>query len=161
MPERRRNVLDTSVVVPFLFPDEDLKHIPGLRRRAQIVLAAVYSRRIVTSAPDLLAIEVMSVGRRLISGRGGSGMQPGDVLTQLDLFFDLRIAFVPTVQLREEAWRLVLEHRLSLADAMHLACARYYDAELWISHDHADGFVGQARAARCDVHVLANERFPH
>jgi hypothetical protein len=57
------------------------------------------------------------------------------------------------------AWNYMTEHRLAPSDSWYLACAVVYDAELWLSHAHADGFAEGARRIHGKVHLLTERRF--
>ena len=48
---------------------------------------------------------------------------------------------------------------MSPSDSWYVACALESDAELWLSHSHADGLADKAAAAGCRVYTLAADRF--
>ena len=92
------------------------------------------------------------------TGREGRRRQDHALVDlQVDLFLDLPIVYVRETDLATEAWRLVVEERVSPPDSWMLACAMRVGGELWVSHDHADGFVSASRALHPDVFTLADD----
>src|SRR5438067_36565 len=57
------------------------------------------------------------------------------------------------------AWEYSISLQISVADSWFLACAVYYDAELWLSHDHEDQFVQNARKIHRNVFTLLEHTF--
>jgi hypothetical protein len=57
--------------------------------------------------------------------------------------------------------RLVTQANIAPPDSWYLACARQYDAELWISHEHHDRFAEHARACHPKVYLLTEDDFDH
>ena len=88
-----------------------------------------------------------------------STIEPEDAKVQVERFLDLPIQYVPGKELSEHAWAYMTDYRLAPADSWYLACAVVYDAELWLSHAHADGFAEVARRIHEKVYTLTKDRF--
>jgi predicted nucleic acid-binding protein len=87
---------------------------------------------------------------------------------QVERFLALKIDYTVSdstseaaVDLSIMAWEYVTRLKLSAPDATYLACARYYDAELWISENHEDNFARIASKEYAKAHLLRNEPFGH
>ncbi len=67
------------------------------------------------------------------------------------------ITFIRELEIQQDAWRLIRDASISLPDSWMLACAASIpNAELWVSHDHSDGFVKSARIHHQRVFTLAD-----
>ena len=142
---------DTSVVVAGLFEEP-------LTRPAKRRLDAIAGDRVRALAPFSLVAELVKTASEKVSRRSGaSRLDPKEVERQIERFFDLPITYVLETDLATEAWRLIVDERVSPPDSWMLACAMPVGGELWVSHDHADGFVAAARALHPDVFTLAED----
>jgi hypothetical protein len=166
MPDRRRIVPDTSVVLPGFFKEE--LHGLDLTRRALPLVHSIRSRAVIAFAPLQLLHEFMKRSYDKAFGRSsGELLDPQIVDNQVREFLKLDIDYWrahyddpagPMAQALE-AWQYAHSLRISVADSWFLACAVRYDAELWVSHEHEDGFVDKARKIHPKVHTLAAEAF--
>src|SRR5262249_24994396 len=118
----------------------------NLSKRAEPLIDAVTRRTVVAFAPDALTYEIMKRLAGKISARAGwKRKEIDDVESQKESFLMLPITFVPAKELAARAWELMCKENLSPPDSWYVACAEQHHAELWVSHDHADGLVENAR----------------
>jgi predicted nucleic acid-binding protein len=162
MAQERRIVPDNSVLVPAFFL-ENIEYLGSpfdLTGRAQPIAAAIRTHSVTTFAPELLRIEFMKAAfSKTFPRDGGNSIPIEKVSRQIDYFRDLPISYVSVENFEQDAWDLSVNHRIPPPDSWYLACAMYYDAELWISQDHRDHFAENARAVYANVHVLTREKF--
>ena len=160
--QKRILVPDTSVLLPAYFPEPflvDGKEFP-LHHRAKRILNAIVLGEVFAFAPEILRFEFVQRASKFITGYGGSTrLAVEDVEEQIYEFFSLRLRWVAGSELDYDAWNLVRQHNLAPPDAYHLACARAYKGELWISHEHKDGFAEHARAVHNKVFTLTKDDF--
>lgn len=153
MAEPRRIVPDASVLIKAYFREE-------FTDRAKSVRAAIDTKSCVAFAPEMLQAEFFTNAFEKASGRGRPERVPHDeLLLKVVDFFALPIIYVPGVELRDIALECVESHGVPPPDSWYVACARYYDAELWISHDHADGLATSARQFHDKVFLLSERAF--
>ena len=96
-------------------------------------------------------------------GREGRAYVPADLIeSAATRYFDLRLISITDEGWTEEVWHLIRDERVSPPDAWPLATAIQLDAELWLTHDHADSFVSAARRLHPAVYTLAadGDRLP-
>ena len=164
MAGKRRIVPDCSVLIPAYFRETitatgrelDLTG-PAKRLRNAIDL-----RELVAYAPELLGCEFLAATRAKTSTRhGGEALSMEKAREQIDRFAELwdRFVWVPWHQLVEVAWNLTASRAISPPDAWYLACTRQHNAELWISHEHGDGFASHARRVHDRVYTLTEDSF--
>jgi predicted nucleic acid-binding protein len=162
MAKSRRIVPDNSVMMPAFFREEvDHGGNPfDLTRRAKPIADAIRMNEVAAFAPDLLFHEFMKGTHDKVSSRGGRPEVDLETASKLvDSFQSLRITYVPASELAERAWDLMANHAISPHDSWYLACAIHTDAELWVSHEHRDGFPSNARKVHEQVHLLTEQRF--
>lgn len=149
--ELRRLVLDTSVLVAAFFSD------PQSRRATRLVNAVDRGIAEGFLAPGT-AYEFFNVVAQMRSGRAGRVRVATEVISaQLDAFADLRLRTVSERPLWPEVLLMIEDHQISPPDAWPLVAAIHLDAELWLTHDHADGFVAAARRLHPAVYTLAGD----
>ena len=137
----------------------DGKEFP-LHQRAKRILNAILLGEAFAFAPEILRFEFVGRANKFITGYGGSTrLALEDVEAQVYDFFSLPIRWIAGSELDYDTWNLVRQHNLAPPDAYHLACARAYNAELWISHEHKDGFAQHARAVHSKVFTLTRDDF--
>jgi len=162
---RRRIVPDTSIVAAG-YGLEARGAARHLMPRSQGVLLAIRSREVRAFAPELLATEML----KLLHDEGfGREHAPRITRDQADAlandFLRLPIVYTssppnsPRDTLGAIAWSLMRYAGIAPPDSWFVACAIYHDAELWISHVHADHLLENARAAGCSVHALNEKAF--
>jgi hypothetical protein len=162
MSEPRRIVPDNSVMLPAFF--EERIQYGGqpfdLSRRAHSLLGAIQSKSVVTFAPEVLLHEFTNKVVEYAWPRAGAPrIDPADAKLQAPAFFRLPITYVPGRRLERHAWTYMTEHRVAPPDSWYLACAVEFDAELWLSHSHADHFAETARSLYAKVYTLTERRF--
>jgi predicted nucleic acid-binding protein len=149
------------VVLPAFFP-ETLDGV-DLSKRADRLVSAIASSEVIAFAPDQLLHEFTKRSRDWLSTRQGSrAADPEFVETQVSLFFEVllpKIQWVAAPAIALQSWELMSRHNLAPPDSLYLACAQLYTAELWISHDQADGFARHARAVYREVYLLSDTDF--
>lgn len=156
----RRIVPDASVIIPYLFP-EDMEYLGNrfdLSRRARPCIEAILRKSVLAIAPEFLVHEVFMSSHRKID----EGIDPPSAARQFEHFlylWDREVRHEPLAPLATDAWRLTSEHAIAPPDSWYLACAIRRDAELWISHRHADGFADKAAAVHSRVYVLTEHKF--
>jgi predicted nucleic acid-binding protein len=154
MAEPRIVVPDTSILIDALFETS-----AGIRaKRARQFLAAVLNGSVVCKAPGVLWAELVTVAFDFRSGVRRHGTTPEIIDNQLELFLAMKIVYIPSHSLARRAIELCQFSALSPTDSWYLAAAEVSDAELWISHEHADGFTARARAVYGDENVFTLER---
>ena len=162
MGKRRRIVPDASVILPGLF-QETIQHRGNpfnLTQRAKPLVDAVRRRAVLARAPDVLIHEFTKWAHEKTSARkGAAGLDTSTVERQLFDFLSLEITYEPASRIARIAWGLMRNHQISPPDSWYLACAIRADAELWISHEHKDGFARNARKIHRKVHLLTEEKF--
>ena len=148
---RRRIIADTSVVVASLFEEVQT-------RRAQRLIDAIQRQKLTAFAPHTLIVEFIKAASMKTSRRDPVG-ESAIVDEQVHAFFDLcrGITLVRETEIQSEAWRLIRDESISPPDSWMLACAIHADAELWLTHDHSDGFVTAARSLHHSVFTLAQD----
>jgi predicted nucleic acid-binding protein len=131
-----------------------------LTHRALPVVEAVRGERVVAFAPEILRCEFLKIADEKRRPRTGERPIDGEVVERhVRDFLKLRITYVRGESLVQDAWELLKDQRLSATDCWYVACARRFDAELWISHEHADRLVDKARRAHDKVFLLTQRRF--
>ena len=131
-----------------------------LHQRAKRVLNAIILGEVFVFAPEILRFEFVQRANKFITGHAGSKrLAVEQVEEHLYEFFSLPIRWVAGSEFDYDAWNLVRRHNLAPSDAYHLACARAYNGELWISHEHKDGFAEYARAVHDKVFTLTRDDF--
>jgi len=155
MPDRRRIVPDNSVMVEALIG----KTGGNISMRAQQFLAALFNRTIVCFAPDTLIVEFVKVAFEFRSGRRSHSLDTSEIDSQLESFLRMDIVYIPSSELVVTALHHCRSHDISTPDSWYLAAAEATDAELWISHDHADGFTANARKVHSKVYTLQKNSF--
>jgi len=130
--------------------------------RAKGMLAQIERRAVVTFAPDMLIYEFMNRASEKATGRDGKRDREEAAGAYFALL-ELPISYDNYGMLtgdKWDAWELMTTHHLSAFDSWYLACAIKRDAELWISHEHSDGFVEKAaRLHRGKVFTLERSPF--
>lgn len=162
MPRRRYIVPDVSVILPAFFPEtmEFQGSDFNLTHRAQPLVDAVRMRNVKASAPDMLIYEFTGKALEKAAKRGKtSQIDRATVEQRIDEFLGIPIVYQPARDIAHNVLDLIRNQNIAPPDGWYLACAMYYDAELWISHDHADGFARHAREIHRNVHLLTEERF--
>lgn len=156
MSDRRRIVPDTSVIVEALLTSGG-----GVRQaRANQLLSAVLNNSVITFAPDTLLVEFTKVAFNYHHGaRREVSMAVEEIDAQLDSFLTMPFVYVPSEDLAISAIHHTRAHHLSPTDFWFLAAAEQHAAELWISHEHTDGFTEIARRVYEKVYTLADDDF--
>ena|SRR2546423_494240 len=162
MAERRRIVPDSSVVLEALFPGTLVgTGLVSIGPRAQTILNAIQGKSVVTFAPEQLIAEVLKGAYRICTDRSAKYLR----LTRehahaaVSDFLSWPIEFSSSEDLAPTALALVNDAHVSAPDSWFAACAMHRDAELWISHDQADGIVSLVRARHSKVFTLAERAF--
>lgn len=122
-------VVDASVAGAWLFPEV-------YSANAQPVLAAVEARRVIALAPDRFGEELLRVcQKKSLAPPDGAGVAPADAWERFLDVVTSPIEFFPTPELHERAWQLAIAARLTTHDALYLALAERWGAELWTLDD--------------------------
>ncbi len=144
----RRIVPDTSVLVAASFREPT-------SRAAERLVSAIETYRVKAFAWPGLGYEFLKIVALLRSGRDGRPVRdPEEIEAAVERFFDLELVLVSERAVAPDVWTLVRDRAISPPDAWTLATAIALDAELWLTHDHADGFVPAARAVHPEVFTL-------
>ena len=155
----RRIVPDASVMLPAFFPE--VLELGGstfdLTKRALPVLHQIRLASVRAFAPEHLRHEFIHNAREKASPRTGAGQTGADdAFRRIEEMLSLPIVYVPGRAIADVALDVIRRFSISTADAWYLACAIHADAELWLSHEHADGIVQLARQVHPHVHVLTS-----
>jgi predicted nucleic acid-binding protein len=127
--------------------------------QAQPLLDALAAHRVIMLAPDRFAEEFLRVcQKKTYPSSTGPGVLPADAW---DRFLDTvtsPIRLLPTEEYHERAWQLALASGVSTHDALYLAVAEEWAAELWTADDTL-----AARGALTGVTVrhIRDDRFPY
>jgi predicted nucleic acid-binding protein len=122
-------VVDASVAGAWLFPE-------AYSANAQPVLAAIDARRVIALAPDRFAEELLRVcQKKMLPPPDGAGVAPADAWERFLDVVTSPVEFLPSPELHERAWRLAVAARLTTHDALYLALAEGWGAELWTLDD--------------------------
>jgi len=145
---RRVLVPDTSVLVAAHFPEQS-------SRQAERLVRAIYSQQVTAFAPCSASNEFLKTALEKCASRSSAQRVALQIATdQVQRFFQLGLTMISTYHLQEQAWVLMSEHQISPPDSWFLACAMMTNAELWLTHDHRDGFVEAARRVHNSDHTL-------
>jgi len=104
-------VVDSSVVIKWFVTEP-------LSADARRILDGYQSGTLTLLAPDLLNAEV---GNIVWKKHRFQGLAKTDAEQIVDVFRELAIAFTPTAELLEEAFRLAVEHERTVYDALYVA----------------------------------------
>jgi predicted nucleic acid-binding protein len=122
--------------------------------QATVVLEAIVNRRVVAIAPDRFSAEVLRICQRKVT----DGIVAAD--EGWDRFLDvmtLPIYLHPSDEYLEHTWKMATGAAgLTTHDALYLALAEMWDAELWT----LDGALA-AQAGAVNPHDLRTTPFPH
>lgn len=165
---KRRIVADTAVIaagygIPAAGAPARVTH------RAKAVVKAIRDREVHAFAPEILVAEMFKViydaafdrkGRSRITDEQADGL----VYDFQRLPIVYRGAYQPARRplhgaLGAAAWNMMRKDYLSPSDSWFVACARYYDAELWVSHPHGDGLLDNARRVHEKTYALSEQTF--
>ena len=140
--QKRRVVLDNSVVLPMFFKEE--MKVAGdtfkASRRAAPILTAIACGRVIGFAPSILMFEFVKCAMRKALG-------PEITKRQIAEFRGLPLVYTEMNDLFEDALRMVEDYKVPSTDAWYAACAKQRDAELWILSPPKDKFVTAAAKA--------------
>jgi predicted nucleic acid-binding protein len=118
-------VVDASVAGAWAFPET-------FSLLAQPVLAAVAANRVTALAPDRFVEEVLRIcQKKILPPPTGAGVTPADAWERFLEIVTCPIVFLPSDELHERAWQLALNTGLTTHDALYLAAAERWEAELW------------------------------
>ena len=144
-------VVDACLAGAWSFPE-------AYTPQAQIVLTAIETRRVIAIVPDRFAEEILRVCQKKTTSVGASLTAASAFERFLDIMTS-PLVFHPSEELHEQAWRLATTiPGLTTHDALYLACAMLWDAELWTL---------DAKLAAVDsnvygkIHDLRFEGFPY
>ena len=104
-------VVDSSVVIKWFVTEP-------FSADARRILDGYQSGTLTLFAPDLLNAEV---GNIVWKKHRFQGLAKTDAEQIVDVFRELAIAFTPTAELLEEAFRLAVEHERTVYDALYVA----------------------------------------
>jgi|SRR5581483_12005828 len=122
-------VIDASVAGAWLFAE-------AYSARAQVVLSAVDARRVVALAPDRFAEEVLRVcQKKTLAPPVGAGISLDDAWERFIDVMTSPIELLSSDELHERAWQLSFGAHLTTHDALYLALAERWGAELWTLDD--------------------------
>lgn len=126
---------------------------------AQPVLMAIDSRRVVALAPDRFAEEMLRVcQKKTLPPPAGAGIAPADAWERFLDVVTSPMEFLASDELHERAWQLAIAAQLTTHDALYLALAERWGAELWTLDDVLATRGATAYHGVCD---LRNAAFPH
>lgn len=130
--------------------------------RAVPVLAAIVGRRVIALAPDRFEEEFLSICRKKVRPPPeGLGLPAADCWSRFEDILTAPMPFhvVSSRELHERAWQMSLAVTgLTVHDALYLALAERWGAELWTLDDVLGGASATVYAA---VRDLRYHPFPH
>lgn len=117
----------------------------------------------VAFAPDMLQIEFLGLALRRLDEMSERGRFRSDVevevRAQWEAFLRVPIVYTPAGELAERAFEACTRHSVPPPDIWFIACALHHDAQLWLSHPHADRAGDHARSSGVDVRYLTEGAF--
>lgn len=127
--------------------------------QAQRVLEAIVKNRVNAWAPERFVDEVLRVcQKKTLPPPGGVSMSAADAYEHFEDVVTLPIVLMPCEELRESAWNLAITTpKLTTHDALYLALARDWGAELWT----LDAGLASTSAIYPFVHDLRTTAFPY
>lgn len=127
--------------------------------QAQTVLAAIEARRVTALVPDRFVEEVLRICQKKTRlPPVGASISPADAWMRFLEVVTSPIALLPGDELHERAWQLAYAAGLTTHDALYLALAERWGAELWTLDDVLGG---PAAAAHAPVRDLRFHAFPY
>jgi predicted nucleic acid-binding protein len=134
-------VLDASVARAWSFSEP-------FTSQAQAVLAAIEDRRVIALAPDRFADEVLRIcQKKALPPPVGASIAPDDAWLRFLEIVTSPIVLLPSEEVHERAWQLAFAAGLTTHDALYLALAERWGAELWTLDDLLAGPAAAAYAA--------------
>jgi predicted nucleic acid-binding protein len=100
---------------------------------AQAVFAAIDAHRVVALVPDRFNEEVMRLCQK--KALATTSITPDDAWDRCLEVITSPIVFLPSDELHVRAWELAFAARLTTHDALYLALAERWGAELWTLDD--------------------------
>ena len=146
-------VVDASVAGAWLFNEK-------YTAKATKVLAAIEAHRVIALAPDRFTEEVLRICQKKTQPTPSSGVTvaPIDAWERFLEVVTSPIQFLPSVELHEQAWHLAVATGLTTHDALYLALAERWGADLWT----LDARLGELPPATYrSVRDLRGTLFPH
>lgn len=127
--------------------------------RAHPVLDAIVARRVIAVTPDRFVEEFLRVcQKKTLPPPEGASIAPHDAwLRFLDVATSF-LSFVPSCEFHERAWELALLSNLTTHDALYLAVAERWGAELWTLDDKLADPASSRFAPVCH---LRHRAFPY
>ena len=145
-------VVDASVAGAWSFAEP-------FSTQAQLVLAAIETHRVIALAPDRFSEEVLRIcQKKMLPPPSGAGVSQVDAWTRFLEVITSPIVLLPSDELHERAWDLAVAAGLTTHDALYLAVAERWGAELWTLDDVLCGPAASRYAA---VRDLRSARFPY
>jgi predicted nucleic acid-binding protein len=145
-------VVDASVAGAWLFAET-------FSTKAQSVWDAVEKHRVNALVPDRFAEEMLRVcQKKTLPPPVGELISPANAWNQYLEVITSPIVFLPSNELHERAWELAFTAGLTTYDALYLALAERWEAELWTLDDL---LCGSSAAAYATVRDLRTQVFPH
>lgn len=149
-------VVDASVAGAWLFAE-------ALSPKALTILLAIQKRKVIALVPDRFEEELLRVcQKKLLPPPQGAGLTEAEAF---DLFLELMTSplmllhRLPSQELHERAWDMAVSlPGLTTHDALYLALAERWEAELWTA-DHVLG--GPAAILYPKVYDLFVQPFPY
>ena len=145
-------IVDASVAGAWSFTER-------FTQKAQAVLEAIEDRRVIALAPDRFAEEVLRICQKKASSASGAReIGPDDAWERYLEIVTSPIVLLPSAELHERAWELGVAAQLTTHDALYLALAEQWGAELWTLDD---ALAGPEAAKHAAVRNLSLHDFPY
>jgi len=122
-------VVDASIAGAWLFAEP-------YSVNAQLILAAIDARRVIALAPDRFAEELLRVcQKKTLPLPVGAAITSSDAWLRFLDVVTSPIELLNSDELHERAWQMAFGARLTTHDALYLALAERWGAELWTLDD--------------------------
>jgi predicted nucleic acid-binding protein len=145
-------VVDASIAGAWLFAEP-------YSVNAQLVLAAIDARRVIALAPDRFAEELLRVCQKKTQPLpAGAAIALNDAWVRFLDVVTSPIELLNSDELHEHAWQLAFAARLTTHDALYLALAERWGAELWTLDDL---LAVRGMSVYPAVHDLRTTAFPY
>ncbi len=145
-------VVDASVAGAWLFAEP-------FSPEAQLVLAAVDARRVIALAPDRFAEEMLRVcQKKTLPPPDGAGIVPMDAWERFLDVITSPLELLDSEEFHQRAWQLAFTAQITSHDALYLALAERWGAELWTLDDVLAARGPRAYRAVYDLRTMA---FPY
>ena len=149
-------VVDASIAGAWLFSEQ-------FTSEAKPVLEALVAQRVIGLAPDRFEEELLRIcQKKTLPPPEGAGLSPDQCFDRFQDLMTSPIPFylLPSQELHEQAWEMATTiPKLTTHDALYLALAKRWSAELWTADSDLAG--QDVRTVYGKIYDIRSEPFSH